>query len=220
MAEKGNGQHIAAVNDNNDAETNLEQGISKFGEEAKRIQSLGSVRLRNENTGEIVLVPTPTKDPNDPLVLPLPLSRLTVTELVSSFQICYHGLGMLCYLSLQFPRCRASYRYCRDCPNLLPSRDTSGLGWKYRKNCLFLYDYRVGAGCPPVIVSLLISRESVTSSGCHSSTNLVVDPPMSSLSSATLHARSGPVLRRHMGLSSAPVLSWASWPAQANVWPH
>jgi hypothetical protein len=73
MAEKGNGQHIATVNDNNHAETNLEQGNSKFREEAKRIQSLGSVRLRNENTGEIVLVPTPTKDPNDPLVLPLPL---------------------------------------------------------------------------------------------------------------------------------------------------
>jgi hypothetical protein len=33
-----------------------------------RIQSLGSVRLRSATTGAIVLVPAPTKDPNDPLV--------------------------------------------------------------------------------------------------------------------------------------------------------
>jgi len=68
MAEKIDSQHIAAVHDSNNAETSLEQGNTKFGEEAKRVQSLGSVRLRNEHTGEIVLVPTPTKDPNDPLV--------------------------------------------------------------------------------------------------------------------------------------------------------
>jgi len=74
MSEKVDNQHIAAVNDNNHAETNLEQGNSKFGAEAKRVQSLGSVRLRNEHTGEIVLVPTPTKDPNDPLVCSFPLS--------------------------------------------------------------------------------------------------------------------------------------------------
>src|SRR5271169_6397432 len=114
---------------------------------------------------------------------------------------------MLCDLSLQLPRCRASYRYCRDCTNLLPSRDKPGLGWKHRKNCLFLYDYRVGAGLPPVVVSLLIYRESATSSGCHLSTNLVAARPTSSLSPVTLRAPSGPVSRRHMDLSSAPVLS-------------
>jgi len=73
MAEKVESQHITAVNDNHHADTNLEQGTSKFGEDARRVQSLGSVRLRNEHTGEIVLVPTPTKDPNDPLVIPFDL---------------------------------------------------------------------------------------------------------------------------------------------------
>jgi hypothetical protein len=33
----------------------------------KRIHTLGSVRHRHEHTGEIILIPTPSKDPNDPL---------------------------------------------------------------------------------------------------------------------------------------------------------
>jgi hypothetical protein len=45
----------------------------EFAESATgRVQSLGSVRLRSATTGAIVLVPTPTKDPNDPLVDLLP----------------------------------------------------------------------------------------------------------------------------------------------------
>ena len=33
----------------------------------KRVQTLGSVRHRHEHTGQIILIPTPSKDPNDPL---------------------------------------------------------------------------------------------------------------------------------------------------------
>lgn len=33
----------------------------------KRTQTLGSVRHRHEHTKEILLVPTPSSDPNDPL---------------------------------------------------------------------------------------------------------------------------------------------------------
>ncbi len=33
----------------------------------KRTHTLGSVRHRHEHTGQIILIPTPSKDPNDPL---------------------------------------------------------------------------------------------------------------------------------------------------------
>ncbi len=33
----------------------------------KRIHTLGSLRHRHEHTGEIILIPTPSNDPNDPL---------------------------------------------------------------------------------------------------------------------------------------------------------
>jgi MFS family permease len=32
--------------------------------------------LRSERTGEIILVPTPSKDPNDPLVYKCPVTHL------------------------------------------------------------------------------------------------------------------------------------------------
>ncbi len=33
----------------------------------KRVVTLGSVRHRHEHTGEVILIPTPSADPNDPL---------------------------------------------------------------------------------------------------------------------------------------------------------
>ena len=63
MAEKVENDHITAMNRDSEQGTQTE-----FGKEAARVQSLGSVRLRSESTGEVLLVPTPTKDPNDPLV--------------------------------------------------------------------------------------------------------------------------------------------------------
>lgn len=36
-------------------------------EPLKKIQTLGSVRQRDEHTNEIILIPTPSQDPNDPL---------------------------------------------------------------------------------------------------------------------------------------------------------
>jgi hypothetical protein len=48
----------------------LEEGaVSKvMFEHTNKVQSLGSVRLRDRHTGDVVLIPTPTNDPNDPLV--------------------------------------------------------------------------------------------------------------------------------------------------------
>jgi hypothetical protein len=34
---------------------------------ARRVVTLGSIRHRHEHTNEIILVPTPSSDPNDPL---------------------------------------------------------------------------------------------------------------------------------------------------------
>lgn len=33
----------------------------------KKLNTLGSVRQRNEFTNEMILIPTPSNDPNDPL---------------------------------------------------------------------------------------------------------------------------------------------------------
>lgn len=33
----------------------------------KRVRTLGTVRLRHHETNEVILVPTPSDDPNDPL---------------------------------------------------------------------------------------------------------------------------------------------------------
>lgn len=33
----------------------------------KRVVTLGSIRHRHEDTGEVILIPTPSNDPNDPL---------------------------------------------------------------------------------------------------------------------------------------------------------
>lgn len=35
--------------------------------EKKRKRTLGNVRLRHHETNEIILIPTPSSDPNDPL---------------------------------------------------------------------------------------------------------------------------------------------------------
>lgn len=34
---------------------------------APRKQTLGTIHLRNNDTGDVILVPTPSNDPNDPL---------------------------------------------------------------------------------------------------------------------------------------------------------
>jgi hypothetical protein len=66
MTDKDDDSHMHKETSNvNDNEKQADPG---FAENARRVQSLGSVRLRNATTGEVVLVPTPTKDPNDPLV--------------------------------------------------------------------------------------------------------------------------------------------------------
>lgn len=36
-------------------------------DELQRVQTLGSVRLHKQGTREIILIPTPSTDPNDPL---------------------------------------------------------------------------------------------------------------------------------------------------------
>lgn len=41
---------------------------------AMRVETLGTVRLRHYETNEVILVPTPSNDPNDPLNWYDPLS--------------------------------------------------------------------------------------------------------------------------------------------------
>jgi len=36
-------------------------------DKVKKVETLGSLRLRHHETHEIILIPTPTRDPNDPL---------------------------------------------------------------------------------------------------------------------------------------------------------
>lgn len=51
-----------------------------------KIHTLGSVRQRNEHTDEIILIPTPSRDPNDPLnwyVELLRIIRFIPVELLS-----------------------------------------------------------------------------------------------------------------------------------------
>ena len=36
-------------------------------DEVVKTETLGSLRLRHHQTNEVILIPTPTKDPNDPL---------------------------------------------------------------------------------------------------------------------------------------------------------
>lgn len=39
----------------------------KQGDETQQVNTLGSVRLHHHETNEVMLVPTPSADPNDPL---------------------------------------------------------------------------------------------------------------------------------------------------------
>lgn len=51
-----------------------------------KMYTLGSVRQRNEHTDEIILIPTPSRDPNDPLnwyVELLEIVRFISIELLS-----------------------------------------------------------------------------------------------------------------------------------------
>jgi len=66
--EKVESQHIAPVQEESaKSQASLEKNESKR-EHLLHVQTLGSIRLRDEHTGEVILVPTPTQDPNDPLV--------------------------------------------------------------------------------------------------------------------------------------------------------
>ena len=46
---------------------NLEHLESYKSTPVKRVQTLGTVQHRHEHTNEIILIPTPSNDPNDPL---------------------------------------------------------------------------------------------------------------------------------------------------------
>lgn len=50
------------------AETsNIEPVESYSKNRVKRVETLGTLRHRDEHTNEIILIPTPSQDPNDPL---------------------------------------------------------------------------------------------------------------------------------------------------------
>lgn len=41
--------------------------VERTSEEVTQTNTLGHLRLRNQQTNEIILIPTPSNDPNDPL---------------------------------------------------------------------------------------------------------------------------------------------------------
>jgi hypothetical protein len=98
----------------------LENGDSTFAEAVYRVQSLGSVRLRSATTGDIVLVPTPTKDPNDPLVSSLETAPYFI-ELVTAHEVWYHDIDLFRSILGQFSRRWTCDCNCADCANIFSS---------------------------------------------------------------------------------------------------
>ena len=49
------------------AATELDPNVDDAEVEQKRKRTLGNVRLRHAETKKLILIPTPTSDPNDPL---------------------------------------------------------------------------------------------------------------------------------------------------------
>lgn len=49
------------------AETPNAERVDSYEKPVKRVVTLGTIRHRHEHTKEIILVPTPSTDPNDPL---------------------------------------------------------------------------------------------------------------------------------------------------------
>jgi hypothetical protein len=47
--------------------TALDPNVENHGDEKQRKRTLGSVRLMHHDTKALILVPTPTSDPDDPL---------------------------------------------------------------------------------------------------------------------------------------------------------
>jgi hypothetical protein len=89
--EKVESHHITPVTDDTaKSQAWLEKNESKQ-ERLLHVQTLGSIRLRDEHTGAVILVPTPTQDPNDPLVGPAPHPSLPQYQIKSS-QKCRTGI--------------------------------------------------------------------------------------------------------------------------------
>lgn len=60
------GEYQASTETPSSAPTDRKKGAVALHDEGSR-GFLGTVRLRNDQTGEVILVPTPSNDPNDPL---------------------------------------------------------------------------------------------------------------------------------------------------------
>ncbi|KAK0748224.1 major facilitator superfamily domain-containing protein [Apiosordaria backusii] len=56
--------------------------------EKKRVVTLGNVRLRDQGTNEIILIPTPSSDPNDPLNWPQWYKYYMATVICLAMMIC------------------------------------------------------------------------------------------------------------------------------------
>lgn len=79
----------------------------------KRVQTLGTVRLRHHETNEIIRIPVPSNDPNDPLnwyasscVCPMLTDPGLSISKVSIVQICHGCCHLPRYDDVQLPCCR------------------------------------------------------------------------------------------------------------------
>lgn len=94
-------------------------------------QSLGRVQLRSES-GEIILVPKPSRDPNDPLnwsVQPRVKDQIesaTQNMQVSTFQGLRRGGHLLRDAHVHVPRCWSNSRTCPDRDGLLEWKSKPG----------------------------------------------------------------------------------------------
>lgn len=125
-------------------------------EDAKKMHNLGSLRLRHLDSNQIILVPTPTADPNGRLNPYLRFHTILYTvltldlrsaQLVQEIPMVYRCLGVYCHLFLQLPRSRPFHCYRWSHLNIFwPTTNKSELRCRYLQDRLFFHHDCFDAG--------------------------------------------------------------------------
>lgn len=66
----------------------LRPDVEDVAAERKRKHTLGNVRLRHHETNDLVLIPTPSKDPNDPLNWSQPYKHYMAFLVCLAMMVC------------------------------------------------------------------------------------------------------------------------------------
>jgi MFS family permease len=113
----------------------------------KRIHTLGSVRHRHEHTGQIILIPAPSKDPNDPLNWP------QSKKYYSAFVICL--AMMICNFLAAGPTIAIVETAQEFFPNF---KQTGGLGPAINKTAFFFTTTALMQGTGNLIWMPLVNK--------------------------------------------------------------